>query len=89
MMGAVSRIISSIDVMGRRITAPVDYAESSYQLTKRKELICRMMDIPPERLIISDDISRTGEKPYYVMWTTDTPENIRKIREMVELIDSP
>lgn len=89
MMGAVSRIISSIDVMGQRITAPVDYAKSSYQLTKRKQLICRMMDIPPESLTISDDISRTGEEPYYVMWTTDTPENIRKIREMVELIDKP
>jgi outer membrane lipoprotein SlyB len=89
MMGAVSRIISSIDVMGRIITAPVDYAESAYQLTKRKELICRMMDIPPENLIISDDISRDGETPYYIMWTTDTPENIRKIREMVELIDKP
>jgi type II secretory pathway component GspD/PulD (secretin) len=89
MMGAVSRIISSIDVMGRIITAPVDHAESSYQLTKRKELICRMMDIPPENLIISDDVSRDGETPHYVMWTTDTPENIRKIREMVELIDKP
>jgi type II secretory pathway component GspD/PulD (secretin) len=89
MMGAAARIISSIDVVGQRITVPVDYAESAYQLTKRKELICRMMGIQPEQLIISDDISRDGETPYYIMWTTDTPENIRRIKELVELIDKP
>lgn len=89
MIGAVTRVIASIDVHGQKIKAPVDYAKSAYQLTKRKELISKMMDIPPENLIISDDVSRNGEESYYIMWIEDTPDNIKRIKEMFALIDAP
>jgi type II secretory pathway component GspD/PulD (secretin) len=89
MIGTVTRILANIDVQGQKIKAPVDYASSSYQLTERKELISKMMDIPMDNLFISDNISRDGGESYYVMWVIDTPNNIKKIQELVKLLDAP
>jgi type II secretory pathway component GspD/PulD (secretin) len=89
MIGTVTRILANIDVQGQKIKAPVDYAFSSYQLTERKELISKMMDIPMDNLFISDNIAREGGSSYYVMWMIDTPDNIKKIQELVKLLDAP
>ncbi len=89
MIGAVTRILANIDIQGQKVKAPVDYASSAYQLTKRKELLSRMMNIPAESLIISDNVARDGAESYYVIWVEDTPDNIKKIKEMVKLIDEP
>jgi hypothetical protein len=89
MIGTVSRILGNVDVQGQKIRVPVDYGNIMSQLTKRKELISRLLDIPLDRINISDNIARGGTQPYYVMWVEDTPDNIKKIREMIALIDDP
>lgn len=89
MIGTVTKVLGNIDIQGQKIKAPVDSATSAYQLTKRKELLCKLMDIPAGNLIISDNISRDGSNSYYIMWTFDTPDNIKKIKEMAKLMDAP
>lgn len=89
MIGTVSRVLANIDVQGEKITAPVDSAVSAYQLTKRKELLRILMNMPAENFTISDNVAKDGSQSYYVMWVIDTPDNIKKIKEMVKLIDAP
>jgi type II secretory pathway component GspD/PulD (secretin) len=89
MMGTVTRVLANIDVQGRKITAPVDYAVSNYQLTKRKALLSKLMGLPEDFFTISDNVARDGAESYYIMWVVDTPDNIKRIKEMVKLIDAP
>ncbi len=89
MIAAVTRAIGRIDVNGQKIKAPIDYAENYSGITKRKELICKMLSIAPNSIIISEDIARGNNATYYILWTEDTPENIQKIKDLVALIDAP
>jgi type II secretory pathway component GspD/PulD (secretin) len=89
MIGTVSRVLTNIDVQGQTITAPVDSAVSAYQLTKRKILLSKLMNLPEENFTISDNVAKDASSSYYIMWVVDTPENIMRIKEMVKLIDAP
>lgn len=89
MISTVSRTVSFLDVQGQKIKAPVDYSGSYNRLTKRKELLGKLLNIPSSSMYISDNVSRTDDESYYVMWVEDTPDNIKKIKEMIALIDKP
>jgi len=89
MIGTVSRILGNIDVSGQKIKLPVDSSSSAYQLTKRRELLSRLLSIPLDSMTVSDDVSKDGTTPHYVLWVEGTSDNIKKIRDMIDLIDNP
>lgn len=89
MIAAVTRAIARIDVNGQKIVAPIDYSESYSGIIRRKALICKMLDITPNSINVSEDISRDNSTAYYVLWMEDTPENLQKIKDLVALIDAP
>ncbi len=89
MAGTIRSILDDLDAQGQKIRVPVDYSSVSSQLIKRKDLIGRLLNIPLANIYISDNVSRDGKTPYYIMWVDDTPDNIKKIRDMIDLIDHP
>lgn len=74
---------------------PVDSATGPYAyniLEARRELLIRLMDeLEDDRSIIdvSDNLWTESGEEYRVLLIRSTPEVIRKVREMINLIDSP
>lgn len=83
--------LKKLDVKGEKIKVPVDYSNSpagQSRLAARREVLVKLTGIPATSFFISNNISR-DTTPYFVMWVEETPENIKKIRDMIDSIDSP
>ena len=84
-------ILSRIDTLGTKIRVPVDFSDSHQgksRLAARRDLLVSLTQIPASSFYISDNVSR-NEKPYYIMWVEETPDNILKIRNMIDAIANP
>ncbi len=88
----MNSILASIDEVQKTIRVPVDSAtgENAYQsLSARRNLLSQLTGIPVGKIHISENLSSDSESVYCVLWVEETPDNIQKIRRMVDLIDSP
>lgn len=84
-------IIASLDVAGEKIKVPIDSSSSlngEYKLEARRDLLSELTGIPVSRFEISDDVSR-DDTLKYILWVSDTPENVRRIQDMLAKIDNP
>jgi len=87
----VTEGLKSIDTKGEKIKVPVDYSDDvsgQARLTARRDLLVKLTGIPAGSFFISGDVSRDSS-PHYIMWVDETPENIQKIKDMINLIDNP
>lgn len=86
----ITDILKKIDIKGEKIKVPVDYSNNPAGQARlaAREVLVKLTGIPATSFFISNNISR-DETPYFVMWVEETPENIRKIRDMVDSIDNP
>lgn len=86
---SVESALNSIDVRGQVIKVPVDSSwESKSRLEARKDLLVELSGIPESSFEISDNVSKTDDS-YYVMWVEETPDNVKKIRDLITSIDAP
>ncbi|NSW89328.1 MAG: hypothetical protein HPY74_01375 [Firmicutes bacterium] len=86
----IAKAIDGIDVKGEKIKVPVDYstdAAGQSRLASRRDLLVSLTGIPATSFFISNNVSRDST-PRYIMWVEETPENIRKILDMITTIDS-
>ena len=85
----VQDILGELDRPLKTIRVPVDSGESREGLEARRSLLSQLTGISEGNMNISHNISEDEESPHYIMWVEDTPENIRKVRNMIDSIDSP
>jgi type II secretory pathway component GspD/PulD (secretin) len=86
----IESAIDGIDVEGDKIRVPIDYsthAAGQSRLAARRDLLVSLTGIPESNFYISGNISRDST-PRYIMWVEESPENIEKIMDMIEIIDS-
>lgn len=87
----VQNILMDLDRPGVKIRVPIDFSRDSsgaYRLALRRDLLVSLTGISAGSFHISSNISR-DEYPYYVMWVEETPDNVLKVRNMVDTIHNP
>lgn len=87
----IRQILADFDKTGRKIRVPIDYSNhvsGQSKLTARRELLVSLTGIPASSFHISGNVSKT-DTPHYVMWIEETPENIAKVKDMIDFIDNP
>ncbi|HOJ11283.1 MAG TPA: LysM peptidoglycan-binding domain-containing protein [Clostridiales bacterium] len=87
----ITEMLNNIDVSGEKIRVPIDYSNSASgqsRLTSRRDLLVTLTKIPASSFFISNNVSR-DDTPLYIMWVEETPENISKIRNMIDTISNP
>ncbi len=84
--------LESIDVLPEKITVPIDssaVANGNVGLAARRDLLVSLIGIPSSAYSISGNVSRDPIEFYYVLYVTETPDNIQKVVNMVKAIDDP
>lgn len=87
----VFKYAASIDVAAQKLKVPVDFSNETngqQKLSMRLQLLSTLCDIPANRFSISNDISRDST-PHFLLILEDTPDNIKKARDMVDSLDKP
>ena len=87
-MAQIELALEGIDVSGEKIRIPVDSSAYPSQLTARRDLLVSLTGVPTASFFISNNVSRVLNPPQYIMWVEETPENIQKILDMINSIDS-
>lgn len=85
----VYRALQSLDGTRRAIRVPVDSAtglRALESLRARRELLSELTGIPISSMHISGNLAEDEGEPRHVLWVEESPDNIQRIREMVELI---
>lgn len=85
-------VLASIDQVQKTIRVPVDSAtgENARQsLHNKRILLSQMTGLPINVMYVSEDLSSNPNNVYYVLWVEGTPDNIQKIKVLLDLIDSP
>ena len=88
---AISELLSNMDKPGQKIRVPVDFSDhvaGQSRLIARRDLLVSLTQIPVSNFYISNNVSK-DEKPHYIMWVEETPDNITRIRNMIDTIDAP
>ena len=91
MQDDVRNLLARIDVEGTVIRVPVDYSNTMngyLKLQQRKELIVELTGILASQIHISGNVSRE-DSYYYIMYVEGTPDEIKKVRDMIDAIDAP
>lgn len=92
----IVRALNAMDKDLERISVPIDSArgESNIEVTnilnRRRRLLSDLFDhIALEDFTISDNVSLNSDEVYKVIYLTQTPDNINKVRQMVDVIGNP
>ena len=88
-MDTVSEIIDALDIKSPTISLPVDYStvrNGASRLHSRRVLISELSGIPAAQFKISSNIAK-DEGFRYVMYLTASPEEIRRVRDLIAEID--
>lgn len=83
--------LARLDTKGEKIKLPVDFSNETTgqaRLNARKELLVKLTEIPATSFYVSNNVSRT-DTPHFVLWVEESPENIKKIKDMIDSIDNP
>ncbi len=72
-----------------KLKVPVDYGSSTSVLNLRANLLSSLTGVPRASFKTSGNVSRNSDSPYYVLWLEETQGNIKKVKDMINLIDDP
>ncbi|RCX13801.1 LysM domain-containing protein [Anaerobacterium chartisolvens] len=72
-----------------KLKIPVDYGSSSSVLNLRANLLSSLTGVPRASFKTSGNVSRDSDSSYYVLWLEETQGNIKKVKDMINLIDKP
>jgi len=89
-MNTVSELIGTLDQESPAVTLPVDSSDApdgSSRLYNRRILISELSGIPVSKFKISINISKEADKYRYVMYLTASPEEIRRVKDIIAEID--
>ncbi len=85
----VQDILDQLDRPLKTIRVPVDSGGNRKGLEARRKLLSQLTGISEGNINISHNISEDEDSPHYIMWVEETPENIKKVSNMIDSIDSP
>lgn len=92
----IVRALNAMDEDLERISVPIDSArgESDSEVTnilnRRRRLFSDLFEhIALEDFRISENVSLNSDEVYKVIYLTQTPDNINKVRQMVDVIGNP
>lgn len=85
----VRRSLSRLDEPRRTVRVPIAAASGDVarnKLAAQREILSELTGISAGKMRLSNNLSGDSSEPYYILWAEETPDNIQKLVDMVDMI---